>query len=174
MVGLTVYSESVKAEALRLLKSGKSYAQSAREMGVSKSSLKRWHPGYSGIQQGRPRPDREEIIEAARNGVSDSELMMRFNMSREAVQKFRVRNGVRREPVEHWRGPLSEEQVARIGELLDEGYSVGTVAQMTGHAWKTVNKYYPGRQFSRAQITEAAAMGQRASRLYRKLDRNAA
>ena len=174
MVGLTVYSESVKARAKELLEAGENYPAVARRLGVWRSTVSRWHPGYEGESKiGNKRSDHEDIIQAFHDGLSDKDIAKRFGMKQKTVQKFRTRNGLYRgEPGSPPK--VTEEGKADMLALLDEGYSYRAVGEMTGHTEQTVAKHFPGRGYTPEQTAEAAVLARKANKIYRKLAQDAA
>lgn len=50
--------------------------------------------------------------------------------------------------------PLSQEKIELVGQLLDDGWSFMEITRTHGIHYKALNKYYPGRAWTRRQISE--------------------
>lgn len=97
-------------------------------------------------------------------GLSDMQIANMLGMKVESFGKLRVRRGLRRS--EKVGAPRrTPEDIARMGELLDEGYSYTAVAEFLRAAHGTVRKHHPNRGFTNQQSVQAAVMSRKLNEL---------
>lgn len=108
---------------------------------------------------------RELVLE---RGLSDRELGELLGIKPESAARRRHRAGVIRGAAGVDRGRKTPEQIARMGELLDEGLSYAAVGEVLGVDKETVARHYPGRGWSREQTMAHAAASRHG---YAKIDR---
>lgn len=50
--------------------------------------------------------------------------------------------------------PLPQEKLELVGQLLDDGWSFMEITRTHGIHYKALNKYFPGRAWTRQQVSE--------------------
>jgi len=95
--------------------------------------------------------DWDLVVELALQGCSTTVIADKLGISERQVQRIRVERHANATP----RTPLlTDEDVARAGQMLDDGASYAEVQRTLGHTFETIARRFPGRGWTKAQIGE--------------------
>jgi IS30 family transposase len=91
---------------------------------------------------------RERVAEMTRAGYIAEDIAATLGVTRRTVERDRVAAGV----AQPYPPPMTEEQIRRVAELLDDGCSIAEAARTVGCSRRQVFRLFPGRGWTRQQI----------------------
>lgn len=155
---MTRYRQAFDDLVVELTEQLLSTPQIAEGLGVHQSTVTRARVRTGVVAPlGRKPVDAEPIIWLTKRGWSIPRIANHLGISERTVQRTRAKAGLCRPP----NTPITVEQIARAGNLLDDGASYSEVARTIGCCWETVAKYWPGRSWSQRQVLEFMWINQR-------------
>jgi hypothetical protein len=97
---------------------------------------------------------RARVIELTRQGHSASAIAAFTGITKRSVTRIRSDMGVAQPPSGL---PLTDDEMRRAAELLDDGCSYGETARTLGRNCETIRRHFPGRGWTRAECAEIAS-----------------
>lgn len=97
---------------------------------------------------------RDRVVVLTRRGHTGTEIAEALSVTRRTVQRYRQRAGVSQPRVPNM--TPSELETARV--MLDDGASYHEVGRSLGRSPGTIQRNFPGRSWTREQITAHAAV----------------
>lgn len=108
---------------------------------------------------------REEIRQLIDGNLDDYQIADRLGMKIGAFRRLRHRRGIMRREDGVDRSRISDEKLAEVESLLDEGMSYAAASQVSGVGKVTISRHFPGRGFTPEQTLEASLMGRQLSKI---------
>lgn len=167
------YEDINLAEVVSMREAGRSWQYMARHYDVRHQHIRNWVKAQPDVPEwvleplpnGRPAATKEDLEIMVEEGLNDKQIAARLKMNLSALQRLRFRRGVIRREDDVNRGRVSEEKLAEVESLLDEGMSYAAASQISGVGRATISRRFPGRGFTPEQTLEASLMGRQLSKI---------
>ena len=119
------------------------------------------------MKKGEEKPDsrdlRDTVVELSRQGLTAKVISEKLGVTMRTVTRARAFRGI----AKPGGIPMTEFELLRAKEMLEDGACYAEVARTIGRTHQTISRHLPGYQWTPEQIYEAAAIGRRVSKLMR-------
>ena len=119
------------------------------------------HPYFEAIVMRRQR-----VVELTRQGHSAAEISQFLGITKRSVTRIRRETGVAQTAVNVQ--PMTDDELRRAAELLDDGCSYSEVGRTLGRSGGTIRAHFPGRGWPRGEGSRLACFNRWAKEQARK------
>ena len=117
--------------------------------------------GAPGQEHPRTAERRDRVAELTRQGLTAGTIAEILGITKRSVQRHRSERGVTQPPAVH----MTDRELLRAKEMLEDGASCREVARTLGRTHCTILNRFPEYKWTRSQAVQQSVLGRQMSRL---------